>query len=292
MKTILIACFLSLMLTTVHSQTLNTMGTLNNQTLGSVGWINLGTLTLPQQGYDAVLRFVGGSGYNGGINQNGYTELYIRTSNGASVDANGYGFAATATSYQQSPFVQNIKIVPNAAGGAANQFTIYLDCGIYVGASYYTVESYGGSWTANVTATTDPGTAYVVPFQYFQNSPAYFTSTLAIGTTTPDGYTLAVNGSAVFTQVVVKSYANWPDYVFARDYHLTPLSEVDRYVHRHGHLPEVPPATEVAQKGLDLGAEEALLQKKVEELTLYLIDQQKTIRQLQREVARQKKRVH
>jgi hypothetical protein len=72
--------------------------------------------------------------------------------------------------------------------------------------------------------------------------------------------------------------------VFSNDYRLRPLSEVESYITRHKHLPGVPSAAEVKKEGLDLGENQATLLKKIEELTLYIIEQQKEIRELKKEM--------
>jgi hypothetical protein len=108
---------------------------------------------------------------------------------------------------------------------------------------------------------------------------------VGIGTTTDTkGYKLAVNGSAVFTRAVVKQYANWPDFVFEKNYDLLPLMELEQYVNRHKHLPDMPSAAEVERDGLDLGAMNRKLLQKVEELTLYLLDMKKENDQLKERV--------
>lgn len=86
------------------------------------------------------------------------------------------------------------------------------------------------------------------------------------------GYKLSVNGSALFTKAVVKAYANWPDFVFEEDYRLQPIEEVMLFVKEHKHLPGIPSAKEVAEKGQDLGEMNAKLLQKVEELTLYIAE--------------------
>jgi len=103
------------------------------------------------------------------------------------------------------------------------------------------------------------------------------TGNVAIGTINPQGYMLAVNGSAIFTAAWVKPNANWPDYVFQNDYQLPGLDSVSRYIQLNKHLPDMPSAETVAKNGIDLGGNQTALLKKVEELTLYLIDQDKTI---------------
>lgn len=104
---------------------------------------------------------------------------------------------------------------------------------------------------------------------------------VGIGTVNTKGYKLAVNGNIVATQVTVKKYANWPDYVFEQNYHLPSLNEVESFVKKNKHLPGIPTATEIDEKGVDVGALSQQLLQKVEELTLYIIEQQKMIRDLQ-----------
>lgn len=106
---------------------------------------------------------------------------------------------------------------------------------------------------------------------------------VGIGTTDTKGYKLAVNGNGIFTRVVVKTYNNWPDFVFNPGYQLPSLAELSRYVGEHRHLPEMPSAGDVEQEGVDLGEMNKKLLQKVEELTLYIIDMKKeSLRQQER----------
>ncbi|MCW3110035.1 MAG: hypothetical protein JWQ09_4541 [Segetibacter sp.] len=104
---------------------------------------------------------------------------------------------------------------------------------------------------------------------------------VGIGTTTPGIYKLAVNGDAIFKKVQVKTSTPWPDYVFHPAYELRSLSSLETYINENNHLPDVPSAKEVEKGGLDLGSTQALLLKKIEELTLYIIEQDKKIEKLQ-----------
>jgi hypothetical protein len=117
-------------------------------------------------------------------------------------------------------------------------------------------------------------------------TPGMFISStgyVGIGTNDTKGYRFAVNGDAIFNKVKVKAYP-WSDYVFHASYRLRPLSEVEQYIKQYHHLPEVPTAEEVEKNGLDVGDNQATLLKKVEELTLYLIDQSKKLQQLDKSV--------
>ena len=106
---------------------------------------------------------------------------------------------------------------------------------------------------------------------------------VGIGTSDTKGYKLAVNGNAIFTKIKVKAFGDWPDYVFGPGYHLPTLPELEKYILAHKHLPDLPAATEVDKEGQDIGANQQLLLKKVEELTLYVIDLNKKVEALSRE---------
>jgi len=93
------------------------------------------------------------------------------------------------------------------------------------------------------------------------------------GTLGINNLTLAVGGKlGARSMYVVAPTAPWPDYVFAKGYRLPPLREVAQFVAANHHLPEMPSAAAVQAEGLDLGRLDALLLKKVEELTLYLLE--------------------
>ena len=100
---------------------------------------------------------------------------------------------------------------------------------------------------------------------------------IAIGTSNPQGYKLAVNGTAIFTKVKVKTAGTWPDYVFGNDYQLPDLQWLDNYLARYRHLPGIASEAEVQKDGIDVGEHQAALLKKIEELTLYLIDENKKL---------------
>ncbi len=96
---------------------------------------------------------------------------------------------------------------------------------------------------------------------------------VGIGTSNPT-QKLSVNGSIRAKEVIVET-VGWPDYVFADDYNLKPLSEVEHHIKQHKRLPGIPSASEVAEKGVGVGEMQAKLLAKVEELTLHLIDLKK-----------------
>jgi hypothetical protein len=107
---------------------------------------------------------------------------------------------------------------------------------------------------------------------------------VGIGTSSPDAR-LAVKGNIHTQEVLVDlSGAVTPDYVFEKEYDLLPLSELESYINENKHLPEVPSAKEMEENGLNLKEMNLLLLKKVEELTLHLIEQNKKIENQQIEI--------
>ena len=104
-------------------------------------------------------------------------------------------------------------------------------------------------------------------------------------------YKLAVAGKFIAEEVRVKLKSTWPDYVFKPSYKLLSIAEVKAYIDQNQHLPGMPSAQEVAQDGLNLGEVNKLLVQKVEELTLYLIEKDKEVREQKEALSRQEDRL-
>jgi hypothetical protein len=117
------------------------------------------------------------------------------------------------------------------------------------------------------------------------------TDNIGIGTSNTQGYKLAVNGTAIFTKVKVKTAGTWPDYVFKKGYALTDLTELERYISLHKHLPGIIPQSKAGKDGIDVASQEAALLKKVEELTLYLIGENKELKDQNRQLEDQNKKL-
>jgi len=107
---------------------------------------------------------------------------------------------------------------------------------------------------------------------------------IGIGTAITNGYKLAVKGSVIATSVKVQLMDVWPDYVFEKSFRRLSLPELEHYVNTEKHLPEMPSAQAVSRDGIDLGEMHVKLLKKIEELTLYLIEQNKQIEILKEKI--------
>ena len=111
---------------------------------------------------------------------------------------------------------------------------------------------------------------------------AIFDKRVAIGTDPQQGYDLAVCGNIRAADVKVHAISDWCDYVFEDDYDLKSLQEVESFIEQHKHLPEIPSAVEVETEGINVSEMLQLMMKKIEELTLYTIEQDKRIKELEK----------
>lgn len=155
----------------------------------------------------------------------------------------------------------------------------------------YSVAHYGLGWYTEASGSPAAYLSGYAGIKFFssgqlamnlrQNGELNVPGNLCLGTTESHGYKLAVNGDVIANSVTVKAYP-WADFVFNRDYNLRPLAEVSDYIDKNHHLPDIPSAREIARDGLDLGQMNKLLMQKIEELTLYLLDQHQQIETLKK----------
>ena len=116
----------------------------------------------------------------------------------------------------------------------------------------------------------------------------YLGGRVGIGTTyfpTSDNYIFAVNGKAIAEEMMVRHPDQWYDYVLKEDYDLPSLTEVEAYVKKHNRLMDIPGEKQIQEEGIPLGKMNGLLLKKIEELTLYIIQQQKEINELKEQMS-------
>lgn len=102
-----------------------------------------------------------------------------------------------------------------------------------------------------------------------------------LGQNNLSSYKLFVSGGIITEELLVQT--GWADYVFAPTYRLAPLTEVEQFIARNGHLPNTPSAAEIETGGLNVGKAIVLQQEKIEEIYLHLIALEKEVKKLKAE---------
>ncbi|WP_341836488.1 hypothetical protein WJU16_01120 [Chitinophaga pollutisoli] len=152
-----------------------------------------------------------------------------------------------------------------------------------------------GSLTHNALDTIHQG---VNQYGYNMSMPLYLTSpgthfvngNIGIGTSNTGDNRLAVNGTISAKKVKVTA-TGWPDYVFEQDYSLMRPEDLADYIRQNKHLPDVPSADSIHRTGQDVGEMNKILMKKVEELTLYMLQQQQQLIQQSAKIAALEKKL-
>ncbi|MEN0010456.1 hypothetical protein [Flavobacterium nitrogenifigens] len=104
------------------------------------------------------------------------------------------------------------------------------------------------------------------------------------GSVNVSNYNLFVKGGILTEEVRVNLQGDWADYVFSKDYELMPLQKIEIFIKENGHLPNMPSAKQVKEEGIELGQIAKMQQEKIEELTLHMIEQNKTIEKQSEEI--------
>lgn len=212
-------------------------------------------------------------------------DVYVGGVLHGSTSSTSYSATGLAQLTQYSIYVK----AKDAAGNSTNSNTITPT----TSGTVWSLTGNGGTNTStNFIGTTDE---MGLAFRTNNSSRLYISADGNVGIGTTDvatgDFKLYVETGIRTRKIKVDHIATaWPDYVFGPRYKLPSLKEVEEFIQKHKHLPDVPSADEVGEKGLDLGDNQAVLLRKIEELTLYMIELNKKVSRLEDENAKLKNR--
>jgi hypothetical protein len=260
----------------------NTIGWSTSSSIDPSQYIEL-SLTAAS-GYVINLNSISFSGYrsstgpaNGRIYHDGGNGTFTELSNfslGTTLASIPWDFADFSST---TAGTVKFRIFGWGAGGSTGTFRID-DLALY---ATVTAASSNPIIINNTTGNVGIGITPSADARLYVNGNIFTNAKIAIGTTDPlkiANYALAVNGEAIFNKARVNIYNAWPDFVFNENYDLLNLNSLEQYIKKYNHLPNIPSAEEVKQKGIDVGETQASLLQKIEELTLYIIEQNKMIK--------------
>ncbi len=179
-------------------------------------------------------------------------------------------------------------------GGTYGRYQFYSDNGgngaFYIYSGTARVRSYGNLYlecdnTDNMGIFLyNTGSATLTGNWMVQGTgTSYFDGNLGVGTTTTGNYRLNVAGGIRADSVIVNTTG--ADFVFGKNYHAMSLDNLGKYIKAHKHLPGIPTAVEMQKGGVSVGSLQTKLLQKVEELTLYVVRENKKIEKLEKENA-------
>jgi hypothetical protein len=179
-------------------------------------------------------------------------------------------------------FQNNIWLVRNATGN--DWYTTRLHDGISIDGSFQSPQTNTLTWwerdpSNNIQSWGSANNTYLT----INNGNVLIAKTSQINTS----YKLDVNGNVRANQIVVNTTG--ADFVFDSSYRLPSLSSLKKYIDQNHHLQEIATAKQMQDEGLNVGDNQVKLLQKVEELTLYMIDMDKQLKELQQEIRKLKK---
>ncbi len=218
-------------------------------------------------------------------------KLHIPTGQDADLSSSTNGFIMLGPGNTTSLLLDNNEIMVRSNNTTAGTLAIQNDGGEVTVGARTTINKGGEALALN---GNNPGMSFYQngAFRSFINQSAselYIgvnagnlhldaTGQVAIGAVIPaaSAYKLTVTGKIICEELKVKLVSSvWPDYVFDKKYKLKSLSEVEQFILKNKHLPNIPSAVEVEKNGIEVGDMQKKMMEKIEELTLYVIDLQK-----------------
>jgi hypothetical protein len=202
---------------------------------------------------------------NSTVNYSGFSD--VRAVNGTSITEAGYGYGVYGT------------------GG-------YMGVRGLASSSDYSGTSYGVYGSATGTAGTRIGVfgsasgGTTENWAMFASGNSYVSGDLRVGSQADiPGFRLSVDGNVICEELKVQLSQDWPDYVFADDYSLMNLNDLEEYIKTENHLPGIPSAAEVEEdEGFMMGEMQRVTVEKLEELTLYILELKKENDQLKERI--------
>ena len=242
---------------------------------------NTAGLVIAPWGASSGIKILSNGSVGIGASNPTFSKLVVQnpiTTNNAADDLRGISIEKLTTTTTRRLF-----IVPHGSYHAYNDLTENNDFGLF--------------WTDNGNSINGTSGFVIAPWAG-SNAGIKILSDgkVGIGVSNPSKMNepnckLFVLGGILTEKIKVSTYATWADYVFSNDYKLKPLKEIESFIHKNKHLPNIPSAKEIKEHGLDLGEMQAKQMEKIEELTLYIIQQNKTIIEQNKRIEKLEKKI-
>ena len=231
-------------------------------------------------GLDALSKNIAGSS-NTAVGQN---SLWQNTTGNYNVGVGSGTLYANIIASQNTAFGYNA-LVADSSGGSNTAVGYSALKTNKTGTSNTAIGSGADVGSNSLTNATSIGAGAIATTS---NSMVLGTTGTAvcIGTSTPaTGFILNVAGNVICEELQVEAQASWPDYVFDKNYKLMSIQDLETSIQANKHLPNLPPACEVEEKGMKLGEMQSKIVEKLEEADLYIIQLEKHIETLEKQNA-------